>query len=149
MIIKKSLQGILNIALASGLMNLSGCGKEIDLSKIKMEFLNDTLRVENVWMRSDGTRIVEYLQPDGSTRILNQGVYYDPNDKSQCANRINVRYTTEKDRYLILEYRIIENWDDLLIFHGKIKKNSYTLCLPRDFRIPGVSSGYNEPIWLW
>ena len=80
------LQSIFGIVLASTLIS---CSEQ----KLVTEIVNEKLRVNSAWIRSDGQRIIEYTDNEGVAHMINEGF----------KNRVKVVYSNREDKFLIFE----------------------------------------------
>ncbi len=121
------IQMILGVALAS---NLISCGEP----KTEIEITNDTLRVKNVWMRSDGKRVVEWADKRGIAHILREGSYND--FSGWYTNLIEVVYSCE-DKTLVHKKR---EHKSTRFSRGNYFIDYFRLCLPENFKVPGITT---------
>jgi len=116
------LQSIFGIVLASTLIS---CSEQ----KLVTEIVNEKLRVNSAWIRSDGQRIIEYTDNEGVAHMINEGF----------KNRVKVVYSNREDKFLIFEKREIKkskflcSEDSLIIDH-------YVLHLPNNYTIQGITT---------
>lgn len=96
----------------------------------KKETMNVKYDVTNVWMTSEG-KIIEYLEPNGNTDILNE-----ENTYHKCLT--NTYYEDRQEEVLVL--------DSSLVYHDRFcgcpdeHLYFYSLHLPKGTRVPGAST---------
>ncbi|MBI2106752.1 hypothetical protein HYT57_02100 [Candidatus Woesearchaeota archaeon] len=115
---------ILGTILVSSLL---GCNEP----HTETEIYNDTLRVENVWMRSDGRRIVEYVHQDGIAHILREGSH--DLFSGRYNNIIQVKYIGGKKL-------LVHTKRDSTHSRHPSRTDYFTLCLPNNYKIRGLTT---------